>query len=118
MTSEGESKPAYTLEEAMQHIYSIDEGAYKRLTGRSLEEFDFVLVKGAGMTSNFKQGQNPLELAIDDAILQMYGNMKAQGVEFAINLKFEIFEYYNNYYPCVVAHATGIKRKYLEEESR
>ena len=118
MTSEGESKTAYTLEEAMQHIYSIDEGAYKRLTGRSLEDVDFVLVKGSGMTEKIKVGENPLEMAIDTAIVQMYGNMKAQGVEFAINLKFEIFEYYNNTYPCVVAHATGIKRRDVAGESK
>ena len=118
MTSEGESTTAYTLEEAMQHIYSIDEVAYKRLTGRSLEDVDFVLVKGSGMTGDFQKGENPLELAIDIAILQMYESMRVQGVEFAINLKFEIFEYYNNTYPCVVAHATGIKRRDFAGESK
>ncbi len=82
MTSEGESKPAYTLEEAMQHIYSIDEGAYKRLTGRTLEEFDFVLVKGVGDMNN--ANANPtasrLERMMNSAILAMYRNMKLQGI--------------------------------------
>ena len=108
MTAEDEAPSIDEIIEAKRHIYSIDEAAYKRLTGRSLEEMEFELVTGVGETSS----NSPYMESIDTALVSMYRSMKERGIEFALGLRFETgfisdTPRRNVFY----AYATGVKRR-------
>ncbi len=96
------------LLEAKRHIYFMTPNEYRGITGRSLDDVEFVSLTSNGH-SNYPQ-DNHTQASLHQALIDMYRQMKQQGVEFALGFTYHeaISSRYNN---TILGLATGVKRK-------
>ncbi len=102
------------LLEAKRHIYFLTPNEYRGLTGRSLDDVEFVTLTSTGLPPCVTD--NYLQEGIHLALLDMYRQMKAQGIEFALGFSYTQIEQwikkenrYNRW--TIFAYANGVKRK-------